>query len=241
MKLTPRQQTFLDNLFELYREFKGPVHYSVVADKLGVNKFSAYDMLKVLEEKGVAASDYVLNDDQIGPGRSQVVFYPTHKAAQFLTQLREEMRYNADWQRVTEGLLQRLKDSARSSPAEALRESLSNLSNAKTPLNYCAEMVSVLLLNMQRLKNQNITPILETINVKGDLGLAALAGLSLGSSLSNEADDKSLREKLLTNTQRFQSQLADMSEESINKLSSFLNEAMLALRQASAGPNSFPS
>jgi hypothetical protein len=102
-------------------------------------------------------------------------------------------------------------------------------------------MVSVLLLNMQRLKNQNITPILETINVKGDLGLAALAGLSLGSSLSNEADDKSLREKLLTNTQRFQSQLADMSEESINKLSSFLNEAMLALRQASAGPNSFPS
>jgi hypothetical protein len=232
MKLTPRQQTFLDNLFELYREFKGPVHYSVVADKLGVNKFSAYDMLKVLEEKGVAASDYVLNDDQVGPGRSQVVFYPTHKAAQFLTQLREEMRYNADWQRVTESLLQRLKDSARSSPAEALRESLSNLSNAKTPLNYCAEMVSVLLLNMQRLKNQNITPILETINLKGDLGLAALAGLSLGSSLTNEADDKSLREKLLTNTQRFQSQLADMSEESINKLSSFLNDAMLTLRQA---------
>lgn len=232
MKLTPRQQTFLDNLFELYREFKGPVHYSVVADKLGVNKFSAYDMLKVLEEKGVAASDYVLNDDQVGPGRSQVVFYPTHKAAQFLTQLREEMRYNADWQRVTENLLQRLKDSARSSPAEALRESLSNLSNAKTPLNYCAEMVSVLLLNIQRLRNQNIPPILETINLKGDLGLAALAGLSLGSCLTNEADDKSLREKLLTNTQRFQSQLADMSEESINKLSSFLNDAMLTLRQA---------
>ena len=232
MKLTPRQQTFLDNLFELYREFKGPVHYSVVADKLGVNKFSAYDMLKVLEEKGVAASDYVLNDDQVGPGRSQVVFYPTHKAAQFLTQLREEMRYNADWQRVTESLLQHLKDSARSSPAEALRESLSNLPDAKTPLNYCAEMVSVLLLNIQRLKNQNITPILETINLKGDLGLAALAGLSLGSSLSNEADDKSLREKLLTNTQRFQSQLAEMSEESINKLSSFLNDAMLTLRQA---------
>ena len=241
MKLTPRQQTFLDNLFELYREFKGPVHYSVVADKLGVNKFSAYDMLKVLEEKGVAASDYILNDDQVGPGRSQVVFYPTHKAAQFLTQLREEMRYNADWQRVTEGLLQRLKDSARSSPAEALRESLSNLPDAKTPLNYCAEMVSVLLLNIQRLKNQNITPILETINLKGDLGLAALAGLSLGSSLTNEADDKSLREKLLTNTQRFQNQLADMSEESINKLSSFLNDAMLTLRQTSTGPNSFQS
>jgi DNA-binding PadR family transcriptional regulator len=232
MKLTPRQQTFLDNLFELYRELKGPVHYSIVADKLGVNKFSAYDMLKVLEEKGVAASDYVLNDDQVGPGRSQVVFYPTHKAAQFLTQLREEMRYNADWQRVTENLLQRLKESSKTSSAEALREALSNLPNAKTPLNYCAEMVSVLLLNIQRLRNQNVTPVLETITLKGELGLAALAGLSLGSCWSNETDDKSLREKLLTNTQRFQNQLADMSEESINKLSSFLSDAMLTLRQA---------
>lgn len=232
MKLTPRQQTFLDNLFELYREFKGPVHYSMVADKLGVNKFSAYDMLKVLEEKGVAASDYVLNDDQVGPGRSQVVFYPTHKAAQFLTQLREEMRYNADWQRVTENLLQRLKESSGTSPADALREALSSLPDAKTPLNYCAGMISVLLLNIQRLRNQNVTPILESINFKGDLGLAALAGLSLGSCLTNEADDKSLREKLLTHTQRFHTQLADMSEESINKLSSFLNDAMLTLRQA---------
>ena len=41
MKLTPRQQTFLDKLFDLYREFNGPVHYSVVAERLGVNKFSA--------------------------------------------------------------------------------------------------------------------------------------------------------------------------------------------------------
>ena len=64
LKLTTRQQTFLDKLFELYREFKGPVHYSIVAEKLGVNKFSAYDMLKVLEDKGVAASSYVLNSDQ---------------------------------------------------------------------------------------------------------------------------------------------------------------------------------
>jgi predicted ArsR family transcriptional regulator len=109
MKLTPRQQTFLDKLFELYRDLKGPVHYSVVADNLGVNKFSAYDMLRVLEEKGVAASDYILSDEQAGPGRSQVVFYPTHKAAQFLTQLKDEMLYNADWQRAKERMLQRLQ------------------------------------------------------------------------------------------------------------------------------------
>jgi hypothetical protein len=231
MKLTPRQQTFLDSLFELYRDFKGPVHYSVVAEKLGVNKFSAYDMLKVLEEKGVAASDYVLNDDQTGPGRSQVVFYPTHTAAQFLTQLREEMRYSADWQHVKESILSRLQH--QSNPADALKETLSNLPEAKASLNYCAEMISVMLLNIERLRTTNMSPALEHLTTRGQLGLATLAGFSLGTSLSNENDDISLREKLLTHTQRFQTHLAEMSDESINKLSAFLNDAMLTLRQTS--------
>ncbi len=229
MKLTPRQQTFLDGLFDLYRELKGPVHYSIVAEKLGVNKFSAYDMLKVLEEKGVAASDYVLSDDQAGPGRSQVVFYPTHTAAQFLTQLREEMRYNADWQRLKESILQRLHEASQNNPAEALREALSALPDTKTPLNYCAEMVSVLLLNIQQIKTQNVAPALETLANKGQLGLAALAGLSLGTTLSRENEDKSLREKLLAHTQRFQNQLAMLSDESVSKLSAFLNDAMVTL------------
>ena len=233
MKLTPRQQTFLDSLFELYRDLKGPVHYSVVADKLGVNKFSAYDMLKVLEQKGVAASDYVLNDEQAGPGRSQVVFYPTHAAAQFLTQLREEMRYNADWQRVKERILTRLQTAQESNPGDAMKESLSNLPDTKASLNYCAEMISVLLLNIQQIGTKNTLPALENLTSSGQLGLAALAGVSMGTSLSNEHEDVSLSEKLLIHTQRFQNQLAELSDESVNKLSAFLNDAMLTMRQTS--------
>jgi hypothetical protein len=229
MKLTPRQQAFLDNLFELYREFKGPVHYSVVADKLGVNKFSAYDMLKVLEKKGVAASDYILSDDQVGPGRSQVVFYPTHKAAQFLTQLRDEMRYNADWQRVKEGILRRLTEARQANPSDAVREALSNLPDPKAPMNYCAAMISVLLLNVQRMHNDNLSPLLEALSSKGQIGLATLAGLGLGSALSDHDNDKTMTEKLMTHTQRFQSQLAELSDESIGKLSAFLNDAMTTL------------
>lgn len=233
MKLTPRQQAFLDNLFELYREFKGPVHYSVVADKLGVNKFSAYDMLKVLEEKGVAASDYILNDDQVGPGRSQVVFYPTHKAAQFLTQLRDEMRYNADWQRVKENILRRLQEARRANSGDALKDALSTLPDTKVPLNYCAEMISVLLLNIERMRSSNITPFVETLSTKGQIGLASLAGLSMGFSLNQDQDveDKSLIEKLTTHTQRFQNQLADMSEESISKLSALLKDGLVTMWQ----------
>ena len=234
LKLTPRQQMFLDKLFELYRS-KGPVHYSEVATEVGVNKFSAYDMLKVLEEKGVAASDYVLSEEQNGPGRSQVVFYPTHKAAQFLTQLREEMLYNADWQTVKENLLKRLEEARQSSPVDAVRESLSNLPDTKIPLNYCAEMISVLMLNMERVRGFNWRPSLAAMT-KGRVGLGTLAGLSLASTVTGEPDDTNdvtLSEKLLTHTTRFQNQLSEMSEEGISKLSSFVNDAMNVLNRAS--------
>ena len=224
LKLTSRQQAFLDKLFELYREFKEPVHYSIVAENLGVNKFSAYDMLKVLEEKGVAASSYVLSSDQVGPGRSQVVFYPTHKAAQFLTQLRDEVRTN-DWVKVKERVLRRLEEARQTNPVEALKESLSNLPETKNTLNYCTEMISVLLLNVERLRSNKLQPALEALSTSGQVGL------SLATTLTNEIDDTSLTEKLLTHTQRFQKQLAEMSDESILKLSAFFNDAKTLLDQ----------
>ncbi|HSR33115.1 MAG TPA: helix-turn-helix domain-containing protein, partial [Anaerolineae bacterium] len=86
-KLTARQRAFLDKLMELYHEHQGPVHYTDVAQGLGVNRFSAYDMLKVLEEKGFAESSYALRSaesgmaEHAGPGRSMVVFAPTPLAA----------------------------------------------------------------------------------------------------------------------------------------------------------------
>lgn len=225
LKLTPRQQTFLDKLFDLYRDCKGPVHYSTVAEKLGVNKFSAYDMLKVLEEKGVAASDYVLNNAQAGPGRSQVVFYPTNKAAQFLTQLRDERRYSSEWQRVKDSILERMAVAREANLGEAIRESLSNLSNTKTSLNYCAEMVSVMLLNLQRQGNLDAEPALDSIRANGTIGLGTLVGLNLASVLSNSADTK-FATNLMHHTKGFQKHLSELSDESLNKLSAFLNDAL---------------
>jgi len=230
LKLTTRQQTFLDKLFELYREFKGPVHYSIVAEKLGVNKFSAYDMLKVLEDKGVAASSYVLNSDQAGPGRSQVVFYPTNKAAQFLTQLRDEVRTN-DWMKVKQRVLCRLEEARQNNPAEALREAVTNLPDTKTPLNYCTEMISVLLLNIEQFRTNKLQPALDTLNAPGQVGLGTLAGLSLATTLTTEPEDVTLTEKLVAHTQRFQKHLSEMSDESITRLSTFLNDARTSLYQ----------
>ena len=75
MKLTRRQQEFIENLVDLNQEYNGPVHYSQLAERMGVSPFTAYDMLCVLEKKGAVASKFQLASDKSGPGRAERFFY----------------------------------------------------------------------------------------------------------------------------------------------------------------------
>ena len=81
MKLTRRQEEFIRNLLDLHEEIEGPIHYSVLAERLGVSPFTAYDMLCVLEEKGFVTSEYHLATDKSGPGRAERVFYPSERSS----------------------------------------------------------------------------------------------------------------------------------------------------------------
>ncbi|MCK4897770.1 MAG: hypothetical protein KAS38_03260, partial [Anaerolineales bacterium] len=80
MKLTRRQEDFIINLVELSQKLDGPIHYSLLAESLGVSPFTAYDMLRLLEEKGFVTSEYQLASNKSGPGRAERVFYPTEMA-----------------------------------------------------------------------------------------------------------------------------------------------------------------
>lgn len=80
MKLTRRQEEFVKKLLELKQEFDGPIHYSLLAERLGVSPFTAYDMLCLLEAKGYVTSAYQLPPDKCGPGRAERVFYPGEMA-----------------------------------------------------------------------------------------------------------------------------------------------------------------
>ena len=84
MDLTRRQEEFVRSLLDLYGELQEPFHYSELADRLGVSRFTAYDMLRVLEEKGIVTSHYQLDEGRSGPGRSTVVYRPTHRARRIL-------------------------------------------------------------------------------------------------------------------------------------------------------------
>jgi hypothetical protein len=234
IKLTPRQRTFLDKLFDLYHEHQGPVHYSIVAEKLGVNKFSAYDMLKLLEKKGMARSDYVLAAEHTGPGRSMIVFYPTQQAASLLSQFTGDISINEEWQQVKERILQRLRETKSANYRELLYEILAGIPERKAPLIYCTEVITALLLNLNRVKEKasgmNPFKALSSLGSTGEAGLGTLAGLSLGSTLT-EKTDTSLRDKLLSYTKRYHTHLLNLSEEAKTSLSDFLQEALVVFER----------
>ena len=231
-KLTPRQRTFLRELVGLCREEGRPVHYSLLAERLGVNRFSAYDMLKLLEDKGLARSDYILDGHSPGPGRSQVVFSPTSQAFALVCQTSDERGMSDDWAALKGRILSRIRGTRETAYRELLQEILSRLPERRSPLAFCTEMIAALLLNLNRVKSKviGVNPFeaLETLTAKGELGLGALAGLSLGSALAGATDrnDRSLVEALYAGVQRYEDSLATLNEESKRRLSEFLREAI---------------
>lgn len=240
-KLTARQKTFLDNLLELYRERRGPVHYSDVAERLGVNRFSAYDMLKVLEKKGFAASSYTLRSavpaasgGHPGPGRSMVVFAPTLIATEMLAGGTEDARPGEDWQSVREQVLGKLAQARETNPREALNDFLARLPEAHGPLTFCTEMIGALLLNMQgvRARAGGLNPfrVLDSFRTQDAGELESLVGLSVGVSLSDDDEaTNTLTRRLLNHVHHYQASLSRLSEESRSALVDFLEEALEAL------------
>lgn len=239
MKLTPRQLTFLNKLVELYGQTQEPVHYSVIATALGVNKFSAYDMLCLLTEKGLARSAYVLSSDNPGPGRSLIVFAPTGQGISNSTPPKPDLGNQEDWLANRQDMLEMLHRTEENTSWDELRVILAHLPDTRSRLIYCAHMITALLMNLSKANLQASVPkanLLQSINAliaSGEIGLSTLGGFSLGASL-NQRIDSSLLDDLFAHTKRYQSCLLTLSEDSRAILTEFLREALIILQQQHA-------
>jgi len=227
MGMTERQEAFLEQFWELYREVKAPLHYSVVAEKLKVSNISAYDMLRLLKRQGMVASQYLLPKKQRGPGRSTIVFYPTRRAkALFSSPLPEDFQ-RTEWEDLREKILQGLKK-RKDEYDQMLDEILSRIPHRESPMLYSTEMITAIVLQMCQLGEEARTRLLKEVSkliLAGESGLSALAGLSLGLTLAEGANRK-FSSKLLSYVERYQENLSRMSAESKRALSDFLLEVV---------------
>jgi len=227
MKLTGRQREFLSRFLDLYRGTKQPIHYTQLAEKVGVSKLSAYDMLRLLEERGLVASEYVLPKEG-GPGRSSIVFYPTEKAAKAMAQQAGEDWDKKEWERVRERILQAL-DERKGAYQNLLDEILLRIPKRKSPMLYVTEMITAIFLQLHQLRDDlkvnGIFPDLHLVGLPDELGLNALPGLTLGLTLVEEANRR-VTTLLLSYTQKYQDNLARLSAENKKRLSDFAQEVM---------------
>lgn len=231
MRLTLRQKAFLDKLLDLYRETQQPIHYTKVAEKLGVGNTTAYEMLRLLEKKGYAASEYVLADRHSGPGRSAVVFYPTEKTRQAFRRLAGETAEHEEWEQVKRRVLSKLGQ-GEMKDNELFNELLAAIPQSVFPLPYCAKVMVALLLSLRRrvrskLREHGLIRTMVGSDPSSQVGLGLLPGFALGLSFSEIANNP-LLDKLIEYSKEYQSHLQTMDEERRENLADFLREVVEA-------------
>ncbi len=228
MRLTGRQKDFLGRFLDLYREARTSLHYTHVAEKLGVGKITAYDMLRLLEERGLVTSEYFLPEGERGRGRSSIVFRPTEKASAVLTHLAGKEWDTGEWEEVKEKILQSLRKGQRGDYEDILNEILLRIPKHKSPMLYMAEMITAVILNLHQLRGLAVAKPFEklrALGLPGELGLSTLAGLIVGLSFVERANRR-FTTLLLSYTQRYQEYLVELSSDDKQRLSDFAQEVL---------------
>jgi len=227
--LTRRQQEFLGEFLDLYHQENAPVHYSTVAERLGVGKVTAYEMMRLLEERAMAQAEYYRPEDMRGPGRSSVVFRPTPLAAKILMGLAKGKWREDEWEEAKACILDQLRAGKASDYKMLLEELLSRLPHQRSPTVYLTQMVTAIALGLHSLKDvanaNGMRKILSNVGLPGELDLSALAGLSVGLSLV-ERINRRITSALLGQAKRFQKFLAELNAENRRRLAEFTREIL---------------
>jgi len=109
-QITRRQQQFLSQFLDMYQEFDQPIHYVALSKRLDIGKVTAYEMLRLLEKRGLVEAELHLPSGNRGPGRSTILFRPTQKAIQLVDQLSGGIANSESWELVKGHILSQLHE-----------------------------------------------------------------------------------------------------------------------------------
>jgi len=229
MRMTGRQKSFLSQFLDLFREAREPLHYTTVAQHLGVSKITAYDMLRLLEERGLVQSDYILRGKGRGAGRSSIVFRPTPQADALFAELSSEAGHLEEWETIKMRVLEALQAGDKRRYQDLVEEILARLPSCKSPLLYAAEMITAVILSLRQLQEEasaaGLFDRVRSLGLPGEAGLSALGGLALGLSFVEQVN-QGLIVQLLSYLTRYQEIIANLSAESKQRLANFAGEVM---------------
>jgi DNA-binding MarR family transcriptional regulator len=232
MELTYRQKVFLNKLLDVYREMQEPIHYSVIAKRLGLNNSTAYDMLRLLEQKGMIASKYDTPKENAGPGRSNIRFIPTAETIELFSHLAGDIREQDEWDDVKARILTNLSKGKADNYKDVLKELLDKIPEPRSSLVQCAEVITALLLNLREArqeldKQSSVDNLLKAPASK--LRMSILAGLILGLS---HADQEAQRLVGIYQeyAEKYEASLQELNSDSLAKLHRFTRDVWNILK-----------
>lgn len=236
--LTRRQEEIIRKMLDLYHELQGPIHYSTLADRLGVSPFTAYDMLRLLEEKGFVSSEYQLAPDKTGPGRAVRVFQPTQLAQKLFQSLAEETG-GADWEEVKQHILDKTRKGEIQEP-ELVQEMLARISSeGKSQVQYCVEVMTIVALRIRNIKGRILLKkffpeLLPDTKPTRRTNLCLLGGFALGMLAIEDSSDREWEQQLLEHVQVYMDIVTKMDIRRCQLLGEKLTRVFATLGESSA-------
>ena len=228
-RLTRRQQEFLRTLIELHTQRHEAIHYSMVAEQLDVGRVTAYEMLRLLEKRGLVIREFQRPEEERGPGRSPVSFRPTEAAETALADHSPSARISEEWLKVKSQIIEKLKRDDGHSYDDLLKELLDRLPRRRSPDVFLTEMVTALVLSLHSLRGfaevRRLRNMLGRIGLPGELDLAAIPGLSAGLSLVEHFNEQ-VSGALLNQVSKYQVFLSELTSEKRRLLAEFTREVV---------------
>jgi len=228
-KLTYRQQCFLSQFLDIYHEMDKPIHYSLVAERLGVGKVTAYEMLRLLGKRGLINAEYQTNPEQHGPGRSTVCFFPTPEAKSLIKELAGDSMDLENWRVAKERILHQLREGKADGYEALLADLMARIPGRKSPLIYITELIAAMLLAIAAIQEnrevKKLINILKRIGLPGEISLNVLSGISLVFS-TLEGINQQFSTQLLAQINKYETMLSQLSEKNRSQVSDFAREAI---------------
>ena len=189
MRITKRQKEFLQSLIDLYQQKDTPIHYSEVAQKMGVSKWTAYDMLQLLHREGLLEVEYLIPESNNHRweklGRSTITFFPTKKGYSVSNLPQRNLPTKAaELNKLKKEIIQKFVEiKGKYNLKDLFKEAL----KTKSPLIFCACVLLILILLIKKITEgiaeiQLLSQVIpaDATNTYIELALTVFVGMCFG-------------------------------------------------------------
>ncbi|MDQ0859090.1 LexA family transcriptional regulator [Bacillus sp. V2I10] len=218
MSITKRRKQFLEEIVKIYQDTLLPVHYETIANAIGVSKWTAYDVMQVLEKEGYLERTYKKNSNDTG--RSIVVFSPTQEVIKLFTDVNKQISTTEEVREIKGRVIDFIVALENKSYTESVNQMLLKMEKVE----FCYYFLGILVFHLNQLgkETRSLIKFVITISNKPYVQLSVFVGLVVGMTTLNSRDELGLN--IFEISHQFFDYLDELNSNDLNRLIDFLKE-----------------